>query len=262
MTPSQNAYANLNASAREHLKLQAKYEVLVTKNGESEKQFQTIEKKVRSLIDAFEDWQWKQEKIVSLEEEIGNLEAEKEKSKEAGQEQKTRESEYEATKEQHKKEKKKLDPDYETFLKSRIEKLKKKANERLDIERKLAVKKDHSKTAIQNRDQAQGKVKDLQNEMKTLTVNAINACKKERRDSEALALREQNEYQKVDGKLTAEDNGRRAKVKDLHDKLIEARDVKSKSKVLRSGEKVTWYPGRSKILKAACDDMEALVKRI
>jgi hypothetical protein len=262
MSSSQNAIANLNARAREHLKLKTKYEVLMEKNEESEKQFQKMKKKVLSLMDAFGDWQLKQGKIVSLEKEIGILEAKKKESEKAKQEYKTKESEYEAKKDEAKRKRMNLDPDFEKFLEDRIAELKKKARGHLDIEKELAVKQDHFKTAIQDRDRAQRKMMDLQNEIRTWTVNAINTCKKDRGEFEMLALKEHDEYQKMDVKLRGEDIDRRAKAKDLHDKLREARDDKGESRVCRSGDRVRWYPARSKIVKAACDDMEALVKRI
>jgi hypothetical protein len=231
MSPSENAIARLNARAREHLKLKTEYEVLVTKNEESKKQFRMLEKKVQSLMDAFEDWQLK---TVSLEKDIGVLEAGKKESENTKQEIKTKESEYEEINNEARRNNERLDPRFKKLLKDEIADLKKKAKGYLEIERKLAVKQDHFETAIKNQDQAQGKMKDLQNDIMNWTVNAKNACERDRVEFKRLASKESDECQKVDDKLRKEESDRQAKAKDLKDKLRkEESDRQAKAKDLQ-----------------------------
>lgn len=243
-------------------------------------QFQVLEKKVQSLIDAFGDWQQKKDEAVRLEKDVRDLEATRTERENAKREYEKKDDEYQEEKEKARARNKELAPKYKGLMKDEIARLKKRMEEYLEIEKKLPGKQVRFTIAVQNQAQAEGKMKRIQTEIMNWTSDAISARENDRVKFEKLASNEDIEYRKVDDKLTKkyfdkeaeakdltkEDSDRRAMANGLYAKLKEAKDEEPKitTTTYRKNEtvKVKTHPKRAKIVGEAPGAMQALIKRI
>lgn len=280
MPSSENDITKLEAEAWTHLNLKTKYEALVDGNKKSKMQFQVLEKKVQSLIDAFGDWQQKKDEAVRLEKDVRDLEATRTERENAKREYEKKDDEYQEEKEKARARNKELAPKYKGLMKDEIARLKKRMEEYLEIEKKLPGKQVRFTIAVQNQAQAEGKMKRIQTEIMNWTSDAISARENDRVKFEKLASNEDIEYRKVGDKLTKkyfdkeaeakdltkEDSDRRAMANGLYAKLKEAKDEEPKitTTTYRKNEtvKVKTHPKRAKIVGEAPGAMQALIKRI